>query len=193
MRLPWWKRGQARELDEEIQSHLAMAAREREARGAAPDAARTESRREFGNVLLVQETTRDMWGWAWLERFAQDLRFGLRMLTKAPAFTIVAVLTLGLGIGANAAIFSVVYGVLLRPLAYRDAGRIALVFMNFSPQNSPRGNLSLADYFDWKAQNRSFDAIGLYANGVQEITGDGTPEQVISAHVTANLDRKSVV
>ncbi len=187
MRLPRWKRDQARELDEEIQSHLGMAARDREARGAAPDAAKAESRREFGNVLLVQETTRDMWGWAWLERFAQDLRFGLRMLAKSPAFTIVAVLTLGLGIGANAAIFSVVYGVLLRPLAYRDAGRIALVFMNFSPQNSPRGNLSLADYFDWKARNRSFDAIGLYANGVQEITGNGTPEQVISAHVTANF------
>ena len=187
MRLPWWKRHQSRELEEELQSHLSMAAREREERGAAPKVAQSEARREFGNLLLVEETTRDMWGWAWLERFVQDLRFGLRMLAKSPAFTIVAVLTLGLGIGANAAIFSVVYGVLLRPLAYRDAGRTALVFMNFSPQNNPRGNLSLADYFDWKAQNRSFDAIGLYANGVQEITGDGAPEQVISAHVTANF------
>src|SRR5512146_359390 len=139
MRLPWWKKGQARELDEEIQSHLAMAARERQQRGATPEAAQAEARREFGNVLLVKETTRDMWGWTPLECLAQDLRFGLRMLAKSPAFTIVAVLTLGLGIGANAAIFSVVYGVLLRPLAYRDAGRIALVFMNFSPQNNPRG------------------------------------------------------
>ena len=176
-----------RELNEELQAHLSLAVRDRIARGESRADAEAAAHREFGNVGLVKEVTREMWGFASLDRLLQDLRFGLRMLAKSPAFTIAAVLTLGLGIGANAAIFSVVYGVLLRPLAYRDAGRIALVFMNFSPQNSPRGNLSLADYFDWKAQNRCFDAIGLYANGVQEITGDATPEQVISAHVTANL------
>jgi putative ABC transport system permease protein len=176
-----------RELNEELQSHLSMAVHDRMNRGESRAEAEAAAHREIGNIGLVKEVTREMWGFASLERFLQDLRFGLRMLTKSPAFTIAAVLTLALGIGANAAIFSVVYGVLLRPLAYRDAARIALVFMNFSPQNSPRGNLSLADYFDWKAQNRSFDAIGLYANGVQEITGDGTPEQVISAHVTANF------
>lgn len=176
-----------RELSQELQSHLSMAVRDRINRGESRVDAETAARREFGNVGLVKEVTREMWGLASLERLLQDLRFGLRMLAKSPAFTIVAVLTLGLGIGANAAIFSVVYGVLLRPLPYRDAGRIALVFMNFSPQNNPHGNLSLADYFDWKAQNRSFDTVGLYSNGVQEITGNGTPEQVISAHVTANF------
>jgi putative ABC transport system permease protein len=175
------------ELNEELQAHLAMAVRDRTNRGESRAHAEAAARREFGNVGLVKEVTREMWGLGSLERLLQDLRFGLRMLAKSPAFTIVAVLTLGVGIGANAAIFSVVYGVLLRPLAYRDAGRIALVFMNFSPQNNPRGNLSLADYFDWKAQNRSFDTVGLYANGVQEITGDSAPEQVISAHVSANF------
>ena len=176
-----------RELNQEIQSHLAMDVRARMERGQSLADAEAAARREFGNVGVVTEITREMWGFASLERLLQDLRFALRMLAKSPAFTIVAVLTLGLGIGANAAVFSVVYGVLLRPLPYRDAGRIALVFLNFSPQNSPRGNLSLADYFDWKVQNKSFDSIGLYANGVQEITGDGTAEQVISAHVTANF------
>jgi putative ABC transport system permease protein len=176
-----------RELEEELESHLAMDIRARMERGKSRVEAEASAHREFGNVGLVKEVTREMWGLASLVRFLQDLRFGLRMLGKSPTFTVVAVLTLGLGIGANAAIFSVVYGVLLRPLPYRDAGRIALVFLNFSPQNSPRGNLSLADYFDWKTQNRSFDAIGLYANGVEEITGDETPEQVISAHVTANF------
>ena len=176
-----------RELDQELESHLAMDIRARMERGKSRVEAEAAARREFGNVGLVKEITREMWGFASLVRFLQDLRFGLRMLGKSPTFTIVAVLTLGLGIGANAAIFSVVYGVLLRPLPYRDAGHIALVFLNFSPQNSPRGNLSLADYFDWKTQNHSFDAIGLYANGVQEITGNETPEQVISAHVTANF------
>ena len=176
-----------RELNEELQSHLSMAVRDRIDRGESHADAEAAARREFGNLGLVKEVTREMWGLTSLDRLLQDLRFGARMLMKSPAFTIVAVLTLGLGIGANAAIFSVVYGVLLRPLAYRDAGRIALLFMNFSPQNNPHGNLSLADFFDWKAQNRSFDAIGLYANGVQEITGEGTPEQVISAHVSANF------
>ncbi|PWT84253.1 MAG: hypothetical protein C5B58_04990 [Acidobacteria bacterium] len=176
-----------RELNDEIQSHIAMDIDARMQRGESRARAEAAAHREFGNMGLVKEATREMWGSGSLVRLLQDLRFGLRMLCKSPTFTIVAVLTLGLGIGANAAIFSVVYGVLLRPLPYRDAGRIALVFLHFSPQNSPRGNLSLADYFDWKAQNRSFDAIGLYANGVQEITGDEAPEQVISAHVTANF------
>jgi len=176
-----------RELNQEVQAHLAMDVSARMERGASRAEAEAAARREFGNIGLVKELTREMWGYASLDRLLQDLRFGMRMLGKSPAFTIVAVLTLGLGLGANAAVFSVVYGVLLRPLPYRDAGHIALVFLNFSPQNSPHGNLSLADYFDWKTQNRSFDMIGLYANGVQEITGEGTAEQVISAHVTANF------
>lgn len=176
-----------RQLDSELQTHLEQSVRDHMDRGLSRTDAEAAARREFGNLGLIKEVTREMWGWASLERLLQDLRFGLRMLRKSPSFTAVAVLTLALGIGANAAIFSIVYGVLLRPLPYRDADRVAMVYLNFSPQNIPRGHMSAADYFDWKAQNRAFESVGAFQSGVLEITGEGNPEQVSAAGVTANF------
>ena len=176
-----------RQLDAEVQSHLEQSVRDHMDRGLSRRDAEAAARREFGNVGLVKEVTREMWGWASLERLWHDLRFGSRMLAKSPAFTLVAVLTLALGIGANAAIFSIVYGVLLRPLPFAGAERLANVYLHFAPQNNPRGNMSLMDYVDWKAQNRAFVSPGIFANGVQELTGEGEPVQVLSTHVTANF------
>src|SRR6185436_2456145 len=108
------------ELEAEVRSHLEMAARDRMERGETPALARQTARREFGNVGLIKEVTRDMWGWTSLERLLQDLRYGVRILFKSPVTTLAAILSLVIGIGATAAIFSVVNGVLFRPLPYRE-------------------------------------------------------------------------
>jgi putative ABC transport system permease protein len=185
MRFPWQRR--EHELEEEIQSHLQMAAQDRMGRGETPEQAEAAARREFGNVTLVKEVTREMWGLAWLRQFTQDLRYGLRMMRRNPGFTGVAVLTLALGVGANTAIFSVVNTVLLRPLPYPEPDRLATPV---GEKNDPRGrtNVSYPDFQDWRDQTESLEALAAYNNSTMLLRrNDAEPELLYGANVSADL------
>ncbi|HUB82434.1 MAG TPA: ABC transporter permease [Bryobacteraceae bacterium] len=150
--MSWWnsRRKRQADLDEEIAAHFRMAVGDRIDRGEAPERAHAAALREFGNQGLVKEATRETWGWGWLERFGQDLRYGLRMLRRSPGFTAVVALTLALGIGANTAIFSMIQAA-LNGLPIADPDRVFVVWTQNAHRGMDQLPVSVPDYKDMKA------------------------------------------
>jgi predicted permease len=185
VKFPWQRGREQQELEQELQSHLRMAASDRMERGESAELAQRAARHEFGNVGLVQQVTHDQWGWRWLEESLQDLRYGARMLRKNPGFTVVAVLTLALGIGANTAIFSVVNGVLLNPLPYPHAEQ--LVTLHESKPNFEFGSISYPNFRDWQRDNRSFSSMAIARRINFSLTGVGEAEQVRARFISSGF------
>ncbi len=188
MKWPLWHRRQDAQLDEELRSHLELATQDRIDRGESPEQAAAAARREFGNVILVRETVRDTWGWTPLQQFLQDLAYARRALWKAPAFTIAAVLTLSLGIGANAAMFSVVRAVVLRPLPFAAPDRLVAINETDLRSAVPRpASASWPDVFDWRRDTTTLVSVAGHHQASFTVTGRGPSRHVPGAVVSANL------
>ena len=146
-----------------------------------PEEARYAAHREFGGVEQAKELYRERRGIPFLETLLQDIRFGTRMLAKNPGFTCVAILTLALGIGANAAIFSVVDAVLLRPLTYKDSDRLVTLL------HDGTAPVSAGNYIDWRDQSHSFEAMGVAEYWSPNLTDVDSPEHIPGLKVTQSL------
>jgi len=175
-----------RELKEEIDAHLQMAIADRVARGETEESARQAAVREFGNILLVQDVTRQMWGGGWFEQLGRDVRYALRQLRKSPGFTITATAMLAVAICANSTVFSWIDGTMLRPIpGARDVGD--LVSLQRGGRNfSPTPPFSYLDYRDLREQNHTFTGILAYHHDWITLTGGAQPERAYIANVSAN-------
>ncbi len=199
----WWRRQSEADLERELRAHLELEAEEQREAGLMSDQAGYAAQRAFGNTTLVKEATREMWGWIWIERCLQDLRYAARVLRKSPAFTAVAVLSLTLGIGANTAVFSLLDAVLLKSLPVRDPAQLRIltwVHNDKVPVHSSsgygtrdartgqnvRGSFSYAAYRLLSASVPQFSDLMAYSPNQFTVTAGGASEYALEHFVSGN-------
>ena len=173
------------DLDDELRFHREQELDKYGKSGIADAEALRRVRLNFGGVEQVKEECREAWGIHLLETLLQDFRYGFRVLRKSPGFTAVALLTLTLGIGANTAIFSVLYGILLRPLPYKDAAH--LVVLNETTPRVGTVSVSYPNFVDWRAQNSSFSEMAAMCYVGFSLSGINQPENVAGLAVSTNF------
>ena len=174
----------AQEFERELESHLAMLIEENLRRGMPPAEAERAARIRLGGLTQLKETNRELRGLPFIETFLQDARYAWRMLRKNPGFTAVAVLTLALGIGANTAIFSVVYAVLLKPLPYAHPEQLVTAFQANTQEGVPEDGVSYPNFEEWRAQNHDFSELAGITAHQLTLTGRGEPSVVDTSVVT---------
>ena len=190
MRWALWRRKQRNEeLHEEIQAHLHLAEREAVESGHTAKEARYAARREFGNVAVAEEITRDMWGWRWLLDFLQDVHYALRSFRQHPGFVAIALITLALGTGATTVMFSLVSGVLLKPLPYPAPSRLVAVNGHTEGWNDKiygEQKLAYLDFLDCQRDSHSLDMAALvYQSGT--LSAPGIPKYVDYFEISPEL------
>ncbi len=180
---------QERDLAAEMESHLQMHVEDNLRAGLSAEEAHRQALIKLGGIEQTKENYRDRRGLPFLETLFQDLRFAGRLLLKNAGFTAVAVLTVALGVGANAGIFSVVHAVLLKPLPYPESDRLVMVWEKVSLPNyeNDQNEPSPGNFADWRSQNSVFDNLGAYRNRSFNLTGAGGPVRVEGEQVSASL------
>src|SRR5262245_42698076 len=175
------------ELRQEVDTHLALIEEEERASGSA-DGARRQALARFGNPLVHRERALDMVIMTSVENAWKEIVFAGRRLVRSPAFTLAAVLTLALAIGANAAIFGVVERVLLNPLPYPDSDRLVDLDHGAQGLNLPAGlGITRGYYYQYLERARTLDGLALYASSDETLTGDGKPERIRVTRATTSL------
>jgi len=184
--MKWWQiKKRDADLERELRSDLELEEEEQRERGVSGEEARYAALRAFGNPTLIREQTRAVWSWSWIESLARDLRFSLRTLRRTPGFTVIAILVMALGIGANVALFTVVRGVLLKPLPFHDPDRLVMLYEagSLGDDTTDTNVISGGMYAEWKKQNRSYSSLALAQNIRVGLSGSGgqLPEKLKSA------------
>jgi putative ABC transport system permease protein len=176
--MSWWRRRNSeRELDEEVEAHLAMAVRDRIERGEDPAEARLASRREFGNVALVKEATRETWRWRTVDHAWQDVRLSLRLLRRSPGFALSSIVCIACGVGLTTTIFGALNALIIRPLPYADAHELVVIHSRNVERQVVRAKAV-------------FSEIGVWSPGLAELTAaDGDTERVMSATISPGILR----
>src|SRR5271170_2680477 len=177
------------QLDDELKFHLDQQIAENIAAGMSPEEARLAALRIFGNPTALRDQTRETWSWQWLELLLRDLRYAGRTLARTPGFSVLAILVMGLGIGANVALFTVVRSVLLKPLPFKDPERLVRLYEQSSDGNFPYNDSAAGIFAEWKKQARSFSdlAISGYVGYNLSGTGGQLPETVRAAVFSWNM------
>ena len=184
--MKWWQtRKRDADLERELHSYLELEEQEQREEGLSPEEAQLAARRALGNTALIKDQAHETWGWAPLERFCQDLRYGLRQLRRSPGFASLCLITIALGIGANTAMFSVVEGVILAPLPFPRADR--LIFLWENRPGVSQLEVSYPNFEDWERTSQSFDAMCALALHNFDLTAPGRAEHLIGIRATSGL------
>jgi putative ABC transport system permease protein len=181
----------AARLDEELDDHIERQTEENIEAGMSAEKARDAALRSFGNPAFVRDQVRAAWSWSWLESLLRDLRYAFRALRRTPGFASIAVIVVALGTGANVALFTVVRGVILKPLPFRDPGRLVMLYEAGPRDVDPTGYSYVAPgiFAAWKKQNHTFESMALVRGSRVGLSGSGgqLPEKLDSAEFSWDL------
>jgi predicted permease len=191
LRMIFYRSRAAAGLDQELRDHVERQIQENIAAGMTPAEARYAALRSFGNAALLREQARAMWNWGWAEALLREARYAFRALRRTPGFALIAVLVMALGIGANVALFTVVRGVILRPLPFRDPNRLVMLYeAKMHEEDAPGYNVVAGGiYSAWKKENHTFESMAVVQGSRVGLSGSGgqLPEKLNSAEFSWDL------